>query len=184
MPEGTVAVVYIPNVKTLEDGVRRIAASVDGTKPPKVEFSELANELGVDGADVEWSRPAAIAVTQSAGSSDFGKTVIVPVKDEKATAAKVKAKMADATVDAAGGFVAVTSEGAYKRAGPPPSSRAALPAGDVVVRIDVAALWKTLGPMATSQADAMLEQIGDAAPAGGVDPTATLKSMLDGLKSP
>ena len=182
VPEGTVAVVYIPNVKALEDGVRRIASSVDGTKPPE-EFSELAKELGVDGADVEWSRPAAIAVTQSAGSPGFGKTVIVPVKDEKAIAAKVKAKMADATVDAAGGFVAVTSEAPYKRAGPPPQFKAALPAGDVVVRIDVAALWKTFGPMATSQADAMLEQIGGAAAAGGVDPTASLKPMLDGLKS-
>ena len=46
-------------------------------------------------------------------------TAIVPVRDDKAIAAKVKARNPGASVDAASGFAAVTPAGPYKRGGIP-----------------------------------------------------------------
>jgi hypothetical protein len=182
LPEGTVGVVYVRSVQGLQEGIERLAAASGAKKGGAMDLAQFAGMIGADIGDFDISRSAALAMTLSADSPEPRMTAILPVRDEKGIAAKVKQGNPGATVETAGGFAAVTQEGAYKRAGPPPQLRAPLPAGDLVIRLDVASLWKTFGPMVSSQADQMIEGVAGMSP-GGPDPTATLKPMLDGFKS-
>ena len=119
LPEGTVAVVYAPSVKGLEDDVHRLMDAADKEPGEKPGVAELAQQLGVDPADLDMTRSAAVAVTMAPGSPVPVMTAILPVRDEKSVGPKLKAKMPEATVEAAGGYAAVTPEGPYKRGGAP-----------------------------------------------------------------
>ena len=158
VPEGTVAVVYAPSVKGLEDDVHRIMDAADKEPGKKPGVAELAQQMGVDVADLDMTRSAAVALTMAPGSPMPVMTAILPVRDEKSLGAKLKAKMPEATVEAAGGYAAVTPEGPYKRRGGAPAQlKGPVPAGDLVVRLDVATLAKTSGPVLKAKEDELLE---------------------------
>jgi hypothetical protein len=182
LPEGTVAVVYIPSLKTAEAAMQRIVTAAAGAEEAAdVNFATLVKKPGLEAADLDLSRGGAVAVVLSKEPGPPGATAIIPVRDEKAAAAKVKAKNPEATVETGGGWAAITKEGAYKRAGIPANLRAPLPAGDVIVRVDMAALVKAFGPMAFEQADAMVAKLKEAP---GAESAATMAaSAIDGLKS-
>lgn len=181
-PEGTVGVVYVPNVKTLESGIERLAALAGDKGGKAIELGQLAQMVGADLADFDLGKPAAIALTMKPGEPpDTGMTMILPVKDEKAIGAKIKGVNPGATVETAGGFAAVTPEGSYKKAGPPPSMNAPLPAGDLVIRLDVATLWKAFGPMGVSMVESQLSAMNDAT--GAAPGSQMIKPMMDGLKA-
>lgn len=180
-PEGTVGVVYIADVKKLEGGVKRLAATAGEQEGPP-ELAQLAQMMGMDVADLDLGKPAAVTLTMKAGQPPkTGMTMILPVKDEKGIAAKLKEGNPGVTVETAGGFAAVTPEGSYKKAGPPPSMNAALPAGDIVIRLDVATLWKAYGPMGTQMVESQLAAMNDMP--GAAASSQAVKPMLDAVKA-
>src|SRR6188472_3512947 len=68
VPEGTVAVVYAPSVKGLEDDVHRLMDAVDKEPGEKPGVAQLAQQMGVDAADLDMTRSAAVALTMAPGS--------------------------------------------------------------------------------------------------------------------
>lgn len=158
LPEGTVGVVYVPNVKALEDGVRRLAATTgDRRLAAKADIAKIIGELGVNAGDLDLTRPAAFAATLGSNRPEPVPTLIFAVKNESAIAGKVKARIPRAVVETAGGFAAVAPEGGYKRGTSPAQLRAPFPAGDVAVRLDVAALWRKFGPRVLTAVESELE---------------------------
>jgi hypothetical protein len=174
VPEGTVGIVHIPNLKAFEDDVNRLVKAAEPTAPA-VKVGDAAQEAGVEPGDIDLSRGAILAMTMAAGAQEPGITAVIPVRDAKATAAKVKSTNPGAVVDTEGDYAAVTIKGGAKRGGMPAKLGAALPEADVVVRLDMATLGKTFAPMLMAEAEQGLEAVGEAA--------ASVKPMLDGLKS-
>jgi hypothetical protein len=129
---------------------------------------------GIDAADLDMAKGGALALTLEKDSPMPNMTSIVPVRDEKAAPGKIKAKNPNAAVETAGGYAAVNPEGAYKKGGVPKQLAAPLPAGDLIVRVDMAALSKTFGPKLIAEAESSL---GDGPEA------AAPKQMIAGLKS-
>src|SRR5262249_26674180 len=147
----------------------------------KASLSQLAGSVGLDLFDLDTTRPAVIAMTLP-DAPQPGATMILPVKSTQGIGSKVKRKLPSAIVDTAGGFAAITPEGPYKRSRTPSPLMADLPAGDLVVRIDADALWKTYGPMAMAT---MAKGLGASRSAGGsaAEAAAMVKTMVDGLGS-
>lgn len=177
LPEGTVGVVFIRSLSDLEAKAQKLAAKVDEKQAATIKVADLAEMLpGFDPADLDTSGSAAIAMTMASDSPGPGTTAIVPVRDAKAIGAKIKAKNPEAVVETSGTYAAITPGGPYKRGGVPAKLGGALPAGDVIVRLDVATLSKTLGPMMIQAAK---EQLAAVQPAGDQSANA----MLDGFKA-
>jgi hypothetical protein len=173
LPAGTVAVVYVPSLKGAEDAAQRLVAEIEPKDAKDVNFTQPLAMLGLAPADLDMAKGGAIAVTLDPSSPMPNVTTIVPAKDEKALAGKIKAAQPDAAVETAGGYAAVPM-GEYKKGGVPRNLAAPLPAGDVIARVDVATLWKSFGPKFLEGMDEALAE----APGG-----AAAKPFVDAFKS-
>src|SRR5262249_31099976 len=116
VPEGAVGIVYIPSLSGAEEAAKRLVATGSPDEARNVKLAEIAAMQGLDPADLDMSRGAAVAMVLAKDPQEPpGVTSIVPVKDEKAVAAKVKADRPGAAVETAGGFAAISPRGAYKK---------------------------------------------------------------------
>jgi hypothetical protein len=183
LPEGTMGLIYVPKVKELVDGIDRIAAAVTPQKSGRrtskpFNLAQTLRGAGFDLADFDLDMPAAIAMTQPDGAQGPpGATAILPVRDGNAVASKLKQMSPRTIVEIVGNFVVVTDKGAPRRGAQSPAMSAQLPDGSVVIRLDVAALWKAYGGLATSSMQREFRQKGRAVPAVAV------RSFVDTVSS-
>jgi hypothetical protein len=162
VPEGTVGLVYVPNLKGLGDGIERIAKATAPAKGGRggaaFSLSQVVRSTGLELDDFDLARPAGFAMTlPKSAKSPPGMAAILPIKNEKRAAAKLKARNPKATVEVVDGFAVLVEKGTYRRGGLSAAMDGPLPEGDLVVRLDVASLWKTYGAQVTS---AMADELG------------------------
>jgi hypothetical protein len=176
MPAGAVAIVHVPSLPALEDDIRRLVAAVDEKQAGEVAIADVIESMpGLDPSDFDLTKAASLAVTMDPSGRGPGMTAILPAKEPNTIAYRIQTRNSRAAVEVSNGVAAVTPVGSYKRGGMPPQLAGPLPEGDIVARIDVATLAKTLGPMAFAKAEEQLEALG----AGAGSPGETLKPMLD-----
>jgi hypothetical protein len=183
LPEGTVGIVCVPKVKDFEQAFDRLSALASPKNRGKpMGLPTLVRTLGLDINDFDVNRGACFAMTFTAGSNRPLMTAILPVRDEKTVAGKLRSIHPKSSVDVSDGFAILTEKGTYKRGGTPAGFGTPLPDGDLVVRFDAAAIWKKFGPVLTSELKDGLEAIGGAT--GAASESAALgRRILEGIKS-
>ncbi|MFV1959634.1 MAG: hypothetical protein ACC662_09510 [Planctomycetota bacterium] len=180
VPADTQALLYAPSLDALQTKARRIVASIDEDTAAQVDLGEMLKQLPI-GDLVDRSKPFAVAVTFPPGENpEPVPTMIVSVTDVDAALAVMKKQGMPEPPATAGSYVAI-------RKGPPAEGAMGsplmkdLPAGDVILRMDLATLVERFRPEITKGLDAM-EKGMPSASAPGMPGMPDMSGFMKGMR--
>jgi hypothetical protein len=178
VPEDAAIIVRFSSINKIEGELKRMAVTLDAPLPMN-PFSMMAMASGVDMAQVDRSRPMAIAFSFIDENPGPVPTFIMPLKNVQAAIAAIP-KSSSAT---SGDYAGISMIPNYKAGGS--SLARGLLRGDLSVRID---LKKIIGMFRESiaanmkMAQAMMEQ-GQAGAVPGYDPAEMFNMMFGEMQS-
>ena len=150
VPANAFGVVYAPSIDKLIAKLKSVVVSIDAQAAQGIDAGPLLEQLaGPAAPHVDTSRPMAIVLTPGPGKDDPpSPTFLLPVRDGAAAKASFGEMPPGASGPVVVGSYLAMSQGPGFKAGTAPSALVKdLPAGDIVVRLDLARVVETYRPM-------------------------------------
>ncbi len=148
VPADPLAVVYVPSVETLEHDVRSL---VEVFAPERAEEFSLMEMLPLEMRGLEEimdpSRPAVVVLRLMPGTPTPMFSMLVPLSDPSITPDAIESRLQVRPLALDDGYAVLGTDTAYAPGDGNPSLLADVSAADLTARVDMAGLFRALGPM-------------------------------------
>lgn len=187
VPSDTLVYVQAPSLARLAVAIRRAATPFSAAQAESLDADELLGTIQFPGLlkQVDHEKPIAICFAFHEGEHAGPESVfLVPTLSVEEYVKSLKEKGLSATTGE-GGYVAVALEGEAKPGPGPASIAVGLPAGDLVVRVDVDGLverFRTEIDDGLDQMESALESNDSAFPMG-IDPKPMMRLYADAVRA-
>ncbi len=148
VPADPLAVVYVPSVETLERDVRSL---VEVFAPERAAELSVMDMLPLEMRGLEEimdpSRPAAVVLRLMPGTPAPMFSMLVPLSDPSITPDAIESRLQVRPLALEDGYAVLGTDTAYAAGDGNPSLLADVSAADLTARVDMAGLFRALGPM-------------------------------------
>ena len=148
VPADPLAVVYVPSVETLERDVRSLVGVFAPEAAEGISWMDML-PLEMRGLEeiMDPARPAAVVLRLMPGTPAPMFSMLVPLRDASTTPDEIEARLQVRPLALDDGYAVLGTDTAYAPGDGDPALLADVAAVDVTARVDMAGLFRALGPM-------------------------------------